>query len=50
MKKWNMMIKGLLGVLFVFVATLANGTASTNFAFQPKEPIDLNAILNTKRH
>ena len=44
------MIKGLLGALCVFAATLANGTASTNFTFQPKEPKNLNVILNKKRH
>lgn len=50
MKKWNMMIKGLLGAICVFAAILANGTASTNFAFQPKEPESLNVILNARRH
>lgn len=50
MKEWNVMIKGILGILCVFAATLANGTASTNYAFQPKEPMNLNMILNKKRH
>lgn len=49
MKKWNMMIKGLLGVFCVFAATLANGTASINYSFQPKEPVNLNATLKKKR-
>lgn len=50
MKKWSMMIKGLLGAFCVFAATLANGTASFNYGFQPKEPMNLNTILNSKRH
>lgn len=50
MKKWNMMIKGLLGVLCVFAATIANGAASTIYNYQPSEPMNLNTILNTKRH
>lgn len=49
MKKWNMMIKGLLGVLCIFAATLANGTASSFYNYQPKEPVNLNAALKGRR-
>ncbi len=38
MKKYNSIIRSIIAVLLLAMVSLANGTASSNYNYQPKKP------------
>lgn len=47
MKKFNIVFRSVVAVLLLAMVSLANGTASTNFSYQPKKPTCIDEELKS---